>query len=378
MSAEAIDRESVVAALRGIRDPRSGTDLVESGRIQGLEVRERQVAFTIEIVPREAEGMEETRKLAEQAVAGIPGVDSVRAVLTAHRDGGPRGRAQAGAQARGAAAKEPRQRPAILPNVGAIIAVASGKGGVGKSTTAVNVALSLRALGQRVGLLDADVYGPSQPRLLGIRGRPRADADKKLLPMEGYGIVCMSMGFLIEDESPMIWRGPMVAGALTQMMREVAWGRLDVLIVDMPPGTGDAQLTLAQQVALAGAVIVSTPQDIALIDARKGLAMFRRVDVPILGIIENMSYFLCPHCGGRSEIFTHGGAKREAERSDAVFLGAIPLDPLIRETSDGGRPIAVSAPESAQAMLYVEIARKILDQLDVQRGQREAPGIVVQ
>jgi len=264
--------------------------------------------------------------------------------------------------------------------VQAIIAVASGKGGVGKSTVAVNLALALAALGLRVGLLDADIYGPSQPRMMGIRGRPSSPDGRQLLPMENYGVKVMSMGFMVAEETPMIWRGPMVMSALQQMLRDVAWGDLDILVVDMPPGTGDAQLTMAQQVPLAGAIIVSTPQDIALLDARKGLNMFRKVDVPVLGIVENMSYFSCPHCGGRSEIFSHGGARREAERLGTEFLGEIPLAMEIRETSDGGRPIVVAEPESEYARTFRAIAARIREKLASNLGEtvRRAPRIIVQ
>ena len=258
-----------------------------------------------------------------------------------------------------------------------IVAVASGKGGVGKSTTAVNLALALAAAGRRVGLLDADIYGPSMPRMMGISGRPDVTHDKKLVPMSNYGIKVMSMGFLVDEDTPMIWRGPMVMSALEQMMREVVWGELDVLVVDLPPGTGDAQLTMAQRVPLAGAVIVSTPQDIALLDARKGLNMFRKVDVPVLGIVENMSYFVCPHCGERTEIFAHGGARREAERLGVDFLGEIPLDIAIRETSDGGRPIVVAEPDSPHAEAYRAIADKVWAKL-AGATARAAPRIVVQ
>jgi ATP-binding protein involved in chromosome partitioning len=244
--------------------------------------------------------------------------------------------------------------------VRAIIAVASGKGGVGKSTTSVNLALALAAIGRKVGLLDADIYGPSLPRMMGITGKPTTTPDGKTLkPMENYGVKCMSMGFMVAEDTPMIWRGPMVMSALEQMLRDVEWGDLDVLVVDMPPGTGDAQLTMAQRVPLAGAVIVSTPQDIALLDARKGLNMFRKVDVPVLGVIENMSYFLCPHCGERSDIFSHGGARKEAERMGVDFLGEIPLDIAIRETSDGGKPIVVSQPSSPHAAVYRTIAEAV-------------------
>jgi ATP-binding protein involved in chromosome partitioning len=264
-----------------------------------------------------------------------------------------------------------------VPGVGAIVAVASGKGGVGKSTVAANLALGLRANGLRVGVLDADIYGPSMPRMLGISGRPRSRDGKTLIPMENYGLKCMSMGFLVPEDTPMIWRGPMVMSALQQMLREVEWGELDIMIADMPPGTGDAQLTMAQQVPLAGAVIVSTPQDIALLDARKGLNMFRKVDVPVLGIVENMSYFLCPHCGGRSEIFSHGGARQEADRLGTEFLGEVPLDLEIRETSDGGTPITVSNPDNPHALVFRRMAARIWEKVAGEDAERRAPPRIV-
>jgi ATP-binding protein involved in chromosome partitioning len=251
-----------------------------------------------------------------------------------------------------------------LPGIRSVVAVASGKGGVGKSTTAVNLALGLARLGQRVGLLDADIYGPSQPRMLGITGKPSSPDGKKLRPMANYGVRVMSMGFLVDEDAPMIWRGPMVQSAIQQMLTDVEWGELDVLVVDLPPGTGDAQLTMAQRVPLAGAVIVSTPQDIALLDARKALNMFRKVDVPVLGIIENMSYFLCPHCGGRSEIFSYGGARATAAKFGVDFLGEIPLDLAIREQTDSGRPPVVAQPDGAQAQAYLDIARLVMAKLD--------------
>jgi ATP-binding protein involved in chromosome partitioning len=260
--------------------------------------------------------------------------------------------------------------------VRSIIAVASGKGGVGKSTTAVNLALGLSTLGLRIGILDADIYGPSMPRMLGLSGKPVSHDGKVLEPMEAHGVKCMSMGFLVAEDTPMIWRGPMVMSALQQMLRDVNWGELDVMVVDMPPGTGDAQLTMAQQVPLAGAVIVSTPQDIALLDARKGLNMFRKVDVPVLGFIENMSYFKCPHCGERTDIFSHGGAKTEAEKLGVDFLGELPLDIAIRETSDEGNPIVLSQPHSEHAQVYRAIAARIWEKLGGQK--RQAPKIVVE
>jgi ATP-binding protein involved in chromosome partitioning len=309
----------------------------------------------------------------------LPGVTSVTAVLTAERAGGG---GHAGGPA--PAAPAPRSQPPqghdsriALPGIGAVVAVASGKGGVGKSTTSVNLALALATLGQRVGLLDADIYGPSQPRMLGITGKPQSPDGKKLMPMENYGIRVMSMGFLVDEDAPMIWRGPMVQSAIQQMLSDVAWGELDVLVVDLPPGTGDAQLTMAQRVPLAGAVIVSTPQDIALLDARKALNMFRKVDVPVLGIIENMSYFLCPSCGHRAEIFSHGGARATAEKYGVDFLGEIPLDLVIREQTDAGRPPVVSQPDGPQAAAYLAIARSVIAKLAPEEAKaRPFPKIV--
>lgn len=265
------------------------------------------------------------------------------------------------------------ERTAIA-GVGQIIAISSGKGGVGKSTTAVNLALALVAEGFRVGLMDADVYGPSVPRLLSLTGKPEMVDGKTLLPMDAYGLKAMSIGLLVGEETPMVWRGPMVMSAITQLIRDVAWGDLDVLLVDMPPGTGDAQLTLAQIVPLAGAVVVSTPQDLALIDARRGLAMFRRVDVPILGIVENMSFFICPSCGSRADIFGHGGARDEAERLAVPFLGEVPLAPVIREGSDDGRPIMVSDPDGALGRAYRSIALQMLANAV---GARKPPPVIV-
>src|SRR5437016_3897836 len=362
----AVTERQVLDALAAIRDPDRGADVVSLGMISGVVVRDGNVGFAIEVEAERGPRLEPLRKAAEQAVEALPGVLSVTAVLTAEARP-PGGRTQPparGAPASGAAARPAADKPALAPGVRAIVAVASGKGGVGKSTVAANLALALKANGRSVGVLDADIYGPSMPRMLGISGRPSASPDGKILrPMENYGIKCMSIGFLVPEDTPMIWRGPMVMSALQQMLRDVSWGELDIMIVDMPPGTGDAQLTMAQQVALAGAVIVSTPQDIALIDARKGLNMFRKVDVPVLGIIENMSYFLCPHCGQRSDIFSHGGARREADKLGMEFLGEVPLDMAIRETSDGGNPIVVSQPGSVHAATYRAIAERAWQKL---------------
>jgi ATP-binding protein involved in chromosome partitioning len=368
-----VTEKDILDALRAVRDPERGGDIVSLGMVSGVVIRDGNVGFAIEVEPQRGPRLEPLRKAAERAVEALPDVVSVTAVLTAET------KPAAGARA----APQPAARPApgagqaLAPGVRAIVAVASGKGGVGKSTVAANLALGMKANGLRVGVLDADIYGPSMPRMLGISGRPQMADAKILKPMENYGLKCMSIGFLVPEDTAMIWRGPMVMSALQQMLRDVAWGELDIMIVDMPPGTGDAQLTMAQQVALAGAVIVSTPQDIALIDARKGLNMFRKVDVPVLGIVENMSYFLCPHCGGRSDIFSHGGAQREAERLGTEFLAEIPLDMTIRETSDGGRPVVVSHPESEHARIYRAMARRVWEKVGGARA-RPAPRIVIQ
>jgi ATP-binding protein involved in chromosome partitioning len=371
----AVNEGQVLAALRQVPDPDRRTDIVSLGMISGMTIKDGHVAFAIQVEPERGPRLEPLRKAAEQAVFTLPGVLSVTAVLTAHRGG-----AAPQSQAAPAHAARPGAAKALVPGVRSIVAVASGKGGVGKSTTAVNLALALAARGLRVGLLDADIYGPSQPRMMGIKGRPSATDQRTLIPLQNYGVKCMSIGFMVAEDTPMIWRGPMVMGAINQMLREVEWGDLDILVADLPPGTGDAQLTMAQQVPLTGAVIVSTPQDIALLDARKGLNMFRKVDVPVLGIIENMSYFLCPHCGERSDIFSHGGARREADRLGTEFLGEVPLDMAIRETSDGGHPIVVSQPESAHAKTYQAIAARVWDKTAAILGdtRRQAPRIVIQ
>jgi ATP-binding protein involved in chromosome partitioning len=375
----AISQEQVLAALQQIAAPQGG-DLVSRQMISGLVIRDGHVGFSIEVDPQAGAGLEPLRKAAEGAVEKLPGVLSVTAVLTAHRKAGAGAQPQspqAGHQHAHPAGGQAGQGKQGLAGVGHIIAVASGKGGVGKSTTAVNLALGLAALGLKVGLLDADIYGPSQPRLMGISGKPQSPDGKRLEPMVNHGIKVMSMGFMIPEDTPMIWRGPMVMGAITQLLRDVNWAPLDVLVCDLPPGTGDAQLTMAQNVPLAGAVIVSTPQDIALLDAKKGLNMFRKVDVPVLGIIENMSYFCCPNCGHRTDIFSHGGARREAEQAGVDFLGEIPLDIAIRETSDSGQPIVVSDPASPHAAAYREIAARVWGKL--QGGaSRTAPRIVIQ
>jgi ATP-binding protein involved in chromosome partitioning len=363
----------ILTALARVLDPDRRKDVVSLGMVQGLTIRDGHVGFSLEVDAGRGGQLEPLRKAAEQAVSALPSVLSASVVLTAERTA-PAARAPGTGPAGGPNSPGGRQ---LVPGVRAIVAVASGKGGVGKSTTTTNLALALAAKGLRIGILDADIYGPSQPRMMGISGRPASTDGKTLQPMRNYGVKVMSMGFLVPEDTPMIWRGPMVMGALEQMLRDVAWGELDVLVIDMPPGTGDAQLTISQRVPLAGAVIVSTPQDIALLDARKGLNMFRKVDVPVLGIVENMSYHVCGNCGHVEHVFSHGGARTEAQKMGVDFLGELPLHIAIRETSDSGRPIVVSAPESPHAVAYRAIADQVWTKLSGSGPARAAPRIVV-
>jgi ATP-binding protein involved in chromosome partitioning len=369
-----VTQQQVLDGLAKVMSPR-GVALSNAGVLSAISVSDGKVLFSINVDAAEARAWETTRAEAEAAVRAIPGVTMAMIALTAERKAGsaappppPRHAHSHGVPP--VAAHRPPQSPASpmskqaeIPGISAVIAVASGKGGVGKSTTALNLALGLRDLGLRVGLLDADIYGPSVPRLTGIREKPQLNDDKKMIPIMRFGLAIMSIGFLVEEDTAMIWRGPMVMSAITQMLRDVAWGTLDVLVVDMPPGTGDAQLTLAQNVPLKGAVIISTPQDLSLIDARRGLAMFKKVNVPVLGIVENMSYFQCPHCGTRSDIFGHGGARHEAERLGVPFLGEIPLHMSIRATSDAGTPVVASEPDGPHAAIYRAIGAKVREQL---------------
>jgi len=371
-----ISESAVRGVLEAVVDPISGRNVVALGMVSGIATRGGHVAVTLEVDPARGAALEPLRQACEQAVRTMPGVLSATAVMTAER-GSPKIAPQP-QRPHGHGQAAPGGGRIDVPGVKHIIAVASGKGGVGKSTTAVNLALGLAANGVSTGLLDADIYGPSMPRMLAVKEKPESIDGKQLKPIEKYGLRTMSIGYIVNEDTPMIWRGPMVSSALEQMLRDVQWGELDVLVVDMPPGTGDAQLTLAQRVALAGAVIVSTPQDIALVDARKGLSMFRKVAVPVLGIVENMSYFLCPQCGGRSEIFGHGGAHEEADKLGVPFLGEIPLHLDIRTTSDSGHPIVVAKPDSPHARAYKNIAGRVWKQLTAnQRGPRAAPRIVV-
>jgi len=399
----AVSEAEVRRALSGVIDDAAGRDLVSLGLVQAVSIRDGNVQLVLQVDPARGSALEPLRQRAEKAVLALPGVTSATAILTAHREAGAsrssdRGRddhghhhhhhghehhqhakgqpqpRQGGTPQGGTPQKEP------LGEIRAIVAVASGKGGVGKSTTTANLALALKARGLKVGVLDADIYGPSQPRLLGLSGRPDSLDGRRIIPHRLDGMPVMSIGFLVAEDTAMIWRGPMVQSAIMQMLREVEWGPLDVLIVDLPPGTGDAQLSLAQQVPLTGAVIVSTPQDIALLDVKKAMAMFRKVDVPLLGMIENMSVFVCPNCGHESHIFSVGGARREAEKQRLPFLGEIPLDPAIRETSDGGKPIVLSHPQSPGAKAYAAIAEKLWQEVEavVAGGSRKGPKITMQ
>src|SRR5271154_371277 len=373
-----VSRDEVLAALASIPGLDGRASLPDSGALSGVTIRDGKVFVAIAIDPARARAMEPMRAQAEAAIRTIPGVAGAVVTLTAEA-----ARAVAGASpghAHESKAPPRHGRPSEpLPGVKHIIAVASGKGGVGKSTVACNLAVGLAKLGLAVGVLDADLFGPSMPKLFGLHSKPSIAPDgKRLIPLESFGVKVMSIGFLIDEGAPVVWRGPMVVSALNQLLREVVWGELDVLVVDMPPGTGDTQLTMAQNVPLAGAVIVSTPQDLALIDARRGIAMFGQVKVPLIGVVENMSYFVCPHCGERTDVFSHGGARKEAEKLGVPFLGEVPLDIAIRAHSDDGRPVVASMPESPQANALLEIARRVAETLAVGApGARPAPRIRV-
>src|SRR3954447_14386769 len=344
-------KEQILDALKGVKFPGLSRDIVSFGFVHDVSVEGGSVSFTVRFQTENQNAAAQIGRDAEAAVKAVPGVESVRMTVdVASRQAGPQG---------GPAAEQ------ILSGVKYKIAVASGKGGVGKSTVSTNLALALRGLGYSVGMLDADIYGPSQQMMLGIHGRPQIDeSDEKIIPMENHGVKTMSLGLITDPDTPVIWRGPMVMKALDQFLTDVKWGQLDFMIIDLPPGTGDAQLTLTQKVPLSGAVVVTTPQDVALIDARKGLAMFRKVNVPVIGIIENMSYFICRHCGEREEIFGHGGGRRTAEMLGVPFLGEVPLDPKVVVGGDSGEPIVILQPDSTAAEAFRELARTIVKQIE--------------
>ena len=357
-----VSPEALRDALRAIKDPATGRDIVSAGLVEAIAVRDGLVQASLLTDRAQAAAMEPVRREVEQVLGRQSGVTNATAILTAHKPGARPAPPPQPARGHDHVGGGAQKAPMLLPEVRAIVAVASGKGGVGKSTVAVNMAVSLARQGLKVGLLDADIYGPSLPRMLGLSRKPEVRGDK-MIPLSAWGLACMSIGFLVDEETPMVWRGPMVMGALEQMMGQVTWGALDILVVDMPPGTGDAQLTMAQRVSLTGAVIVSTPQDIALIDARRGVRMFEKTRVPVLGLVENMSFFCCPNCGHQSDIFGHGGARAEAARLGTEFLGEIPLLLDIRTASDAGTPIAASAPGSDAAKAYAALARRVWEKV---------------
>lgn len=348
-----VTKEQILNALRGVDSGTGGLDVTARGWIQDIVIKDGHVAFALEVPPDLGPKLEPVRAQAEKAVYDLPGVLSATVVLTAEKEAAPKQQATGGGR-----------EQLALPGIKSIVAIASGKGGVGKSTTAANLAVAFAKMGKSVALFDADIFGPSMPRMLGLAGKKPHSDGTKVHPLENHGVKVMSIGFMVAEDNPVIWRGPMVMGALEQMLKDVEWGEIDVMVVDMPPGTGDTQLTMSQRVPLAGAVIVSTPQDIALLDARKGLNMFRRVEVPILGMIENMSHYICPSCGHREDIFSTGGAEKTARELETDFLGGIPLDIKIRETSDGGTPIVAADPDSPHAKAYLQIAETIATKLE--------------
>ncbi|NCQ25393.1 MAG: sodium:proton antiporter [Rhodobacteraceae bacterium CG17_big_fil_post_rev_8_21_14_2_50_63_15] len=350
----ALTRDDILAALKTISDPVSGSDIVAAGVMRALTVEGATVRFVLEIDPAKADTYRPVRDAAEAVVKGLAGVDSVSVILTGHSTKTP-------PDLKPARKAEPKG-PQNVPGVAHIIAIASGKGGVGKSTVSANLACALAAEGRRVGLLDADVYGPSQPRMLGISGRPASPDGKTILPLRNHGVTMMSIGLMLNEGQAVVWRGPMLMGALQQMLMQVQWGALDCLVVDLPPGTGDVQMTLAQKTVVDGAIIVSTPQDVALLDARKAIDMFNQLHVPVLGMIENMSTHICSNCGFEEHVFGHGGVKAEAEKLGVPLLAEVPLHLDIRIASDGGAPIVVSKPDSAQAQAFRDVARYLIAQ----------------
>ncbi len=349
-----VTKDHLIDARMTVDSGTGGLDVTARGWVQDIVIKDGHVAFALEVPPDLGPKLEPVRAQAEKAVYDLPGVLSATVVLTAEK------KAAQSPQPNSGSGRE----QLALPGIKSIVAIASGKGGVGKSTTAVNVAVALAKLGKRVALFDADIFGPSMPRMLGLAGQKPHSDGTKVHPLENHGVKVMSIGFMVAEDNPVVWRSPMVMGALEQMLKDVDWGDIDIMVVDMPPGTGDTQLTMSQRVPLAGAVIVSTPQDIALLDARKGLNMFRKVEVPILGMIENMSHYICPSCGHREDIFSTGGAEKTAKELETDFLGDLPLDLKIRETSDAGTPIVSADPDSPHAKAYLDIAAKIAAKVD--------------
>ena len=366
-----MEKQAVLDALAQVLDPASGRDILSAGLVKDVALRGGVVGVTIEVDPARGAAMEPVRRAAEAAVKALPGVSDAMVVLTAHEatpgaasarkpDLGPPPMIKPAAEGAAPIADPSRGAKGPIPGVKRIIAVGAGKGGVGKSTTAVNLAVALAAEGRKVGLLDADVFGPSAPRMLGVSGKPSSPDGVTIIPLRNYGVAMMSIGLMAPEDQAVIWRGPMLMTALRQLLRQVAWGELDELIIDLPPGTGDVQLTISQNVPIFGAVVVSTPQDIALLDARKAIDMFKKTDTPILGVIENMAVYCCPNCGHRAHLFGDGGARREAHRIGAPFLGEIPLDISIRKSGDSGAPIVAAEPNGPHAEAFRAIARALI------------------
>ncbi|MBF0622437.1 MAG: iron-sulfur cluster carrier protein ApbC [Magnetococcales bacterium] len=359
-----VQEQHILDALKQIIDPDLKKDIVTLGFVKNLTIDGTTVSFSIELTTPACPVKEQFRQQAQTLVSALDGVETVNVEMTAQVQGG-------------------KQATELLPHVKNVIAVASGKGGVGKSTTAVNLALALSRMGASVGIMDADIYGPSLPRMLNITERPNPDEvgekGKGVEPIMAHGLKAISMGLFVPEEAPMVWRGPMVGMAVEQLLRDIEWGELDYLIIDLPPGTGDAQLTLTQKVPLTGVVIISTPQDVALLDVKKGINMFKKVNAPVLGVVENMSYYLCPDCGHRAEIFSHGGARKQAEADGIEFLGELPLDEKICKDADSGNPTMVSDPDGLQGKRYQEIASKIAAKVATLRHNEQAfPKIVVE